>query len=162
MPRRSAADLSIVPLVPGKGRPEPPKALDQIEARAWNDVVDALPDRWLDPAGQLVLRRTVTQVAIAERLEDRLRRLAMMEDDPEALEAEADDRRHASRDREGGHPRSDGAQGDAAKPHGRAREPIAVRARRGDVAAVGDRGEEERWPGLVSNLRRPGRSRRPT
>ena len=62
--------------LPGKGRPEPPKALDQIEARAWNDVIDALPDRWLDPAGQLVLRRTVTQVAIAERLEERLRRLA--------------------------------------------------------------------------------------
>ena len=88
MPRRSAADLSIVPLLPGKGRPEPPKALDQIEARAWNDVIDALPDRWLDPAGQLVLRRTVTQVAIAERLEERLRRLSEMEDDPEALEAE--------------------------------------------------------------------------
>ena len=88
MPRRSAADLSIVPLVPGKGRPEPPKALDQTEARAWNDVVDALPDWFLDPAGQLVLRRTVTQVAIAERLEDRLRRLSAMADDPEALEAE--------------------------------------------------------------------------
>ena len=89
MPRRSAADLSIVPLVPGKGRPEPPKALDQTEARAWNDVVDALPDRFLDLAGQLVLRRTVTQVAIAERLEGRLRRLSEMEDDPEAVEAEA-------------------------------------------------------------------------
>jgi hypothetical protein len=88
MPRRSAADLSIVPLVLGKGRPEPPKALDQTEARAWNDVIDALPDRFLDLAGQLVLRRTVTQVAIAERLEGRLRRLSEMEDDPEALEAE--------------------------------------------------------------------------
>ena len=43
MPRRSQADLSIVPLVPRKGRPEPPKALDQAEARAWNDVVEALP-----------------------------------------------------------------------------------------------------------------------
>ena len=88
MPRRSAADLSIVPLLPGEGRPEPPKALGQIEARAWNDVIDALPDRWLDPAGQLVLRRTVTQVAIAERLEKRLRRFALMDEDPEALEAE--------------------------------------------------------------------------
>ena len=88
MPRRSAADLSIVPMLPGKGRPEPPKALDQIEARAWNDVIDGLPDRWIDPAGQLVLRRTVTQIAIAERLEDRLRRLALLDDDPKALEAE--------------------------------------------------------------------------
>ena len=89
MPRRSDADLSIVPLLPGRGRPEPPKALDQIEARAWNDIVDALPDRWLDPAGQLVLRRTAAQIAIAERLEGRLRRLAMLEDDPEAMEAVA-------------------------------------------------------------------------
>jgi hypothetical protein len=88
MPRRSDADLSIVPMLPGKGRPTPPKALDQIEARAWNDVVDALPAQWLDAASQLVLRRLVCQVAIAERLEDRLRRLALLEDDPEALEAE--------------------------------------------------------------------------
>ena len=103
MPRRSDADLSIVPLLPGRGRPEPPKALDQIEARAWNDVVDALPDRFLDPAGQLVLRRMVTQVAIAERLEERLRRLADMGDDPEALAAEAQLARYASGDREGGY-----------------------------------------------------------
>ena len=48
-----------------------------------------MPDRFLDPARQLVLRRVVTQVAIAERLEDRLRRLALMDDDPEALGAEA-------------------------------------------------------------------------
>ena len=89
MPRRSAADLTLVPLVPGRGRPEPPKALDQAEARAWNDVVDALPDRFLDPAGQLVLRRVVTQVAIAERLEERLRRLAVFDGDAEAMEAEA-------------------------------------------------------------------------
>jgi hypothetical protein len=88
MPRRSDADLSIVPMLPGKGRPAPPKELDQIEARAWNDVVDALPAQWLDAAAQLVLRRLVCQVAIAERLEDRLRRLALLEDDPEALEAE--------------------------------------------------------------------------
>jgi hypothetical protein len=28
-------------MLPGKGRPAPPKALDQVEARAWNDVIDA-------------------------------------------------------------------------------------------------------------------------
>jgi hypothetical protein len=88
MPRRSNADLSIVPLLPGKGRPEPPKALDQIEARAWNDLVDALPGQWIDASAQIVLRRVVAQVAIAERVEARLRDLAMREDDPEALEAE--------------------------------------------------------------------------
>ena len=124
MPRRSVADLSIVPLLPGKGRPEPPKALDQIEARAWNDVIDALPDRWLDPAGQLVLRRTVTQVAIAERLEERLRRLALMDDDPEALEAE---KAIAAMHRETAKAVIAGLtvlQGDAAKPDGCARRQI--------------------------------------
>jgi hypothetical protein len=87
MPRRSAADISLVPMVPGRGRPEPPKALDPIEARAWNDVIDALPGQWVDPAGHLILRRTGAQVAIAERLEARLRDLATMDDDPEALAA---------------------------------------------------------------------------
>jgi hypothetical protein len=77
-----------VPLVPGKGRPAAPKELDQIEARAWNDVVDSLPAQWLDAASQLVLRRVVCQAAIAERLEGRLRRVAEMGDDPEALAAE--------------------------------------------------------------------------
>jgi hypothetical protein len=88
MPRRSDADLSIVPMLPGKGRPEPPKALDQIEARAWNDIVDALPGQWIDAAAQLVLRRVAAQVAIAERVEARLRDLAMREEEPEALEAQ--------------------------------------------------------------------------
>jgi hypothetical protein len=89
MPRRSAADISIVPMLPGKGRPEPPVELDRAEARAWRDVVDSLPDRWLDPAGQLVLRRVAAQITVAGRLEERLRRLSGMGDDPEAMEAEA-------------------------------------------------------------------------
>ena len=75
-------------MLPGKGRPEPPKELDQAEARAWRDVIDSLPDRWLDAASQLILRRVVAQVGVAERLEERLRRLSSMGDDPEALEAE--------------------------------------------------------------------------
>jgi hypothetical protein len=89
MARRPAADLSIVPMVPGRGRPEPPKALDPIEARAWNDVIDALPGQWVDLAGQVILRRAAAQIAIAERVEARLRDLATMGDDPEALAAEA-------------------------------------------------------------------------
>jgi hypothetical protein len=117
MPRRSAADISLVPMLPGKGRPAPPKELDQIEAQARNDVVDALPAQWLDAASQLVLRRLVCQIVIAERLEDRLRRLALLEDDPEALEAEQLLAR-APGDREGGYSRADGVAGDAAQPHG--------------------------------------------
>jgi hypothetical protein len=90
MPRRSAADVSIVPLVPGKGRPEPPKALDPIEARAWHDVVDALPGHWLDPAGQAILSQTATQIALGERLALRLRQMREAgADDEESLEIEA-------------------------------------------------------------------------
>ena len=75
-------------MLPGKGRPEPPAELDQAEARAWRDVIDAVPSQWLDTGAQLILRRVVTQVAFAERLEERLRRLGEMADDPEALAAE--------------------------------------------------------------------------
>jgi hypothetical protein len=72
-PRTGAVEL--VPLVPGRGRPVPPHGLSTHECRIWNDVVDALPDGWLDLAGQLILRRLVMQCAIAERREQRLRRL---------------------------------------------------------------------------------------
>ena len=82
--RRSAAALSVVPLVPGAGRPPPPAGLDRLERRIWRDVVDALPAHWLDPAAQLVLRRLVAQAAIAERREARLRQLrAQGKDDGE-------------------------------------------------------------------------------
>jgi len=74
MARRSASS-QITPIVPGHGRPTSPRALDAIEKRIWRDVVDALPDHWLDPAGQLILRRLVAQAAIAERREARLRQL---------------------------------------------------------------------------------------
>jgi hypothetical protein len=72
MPRRSSADLQVVRL-PGQGRPEPPATLTGVERSAWLAVVDASPERWLDPAGQLVLRRIVAEIAIAERCEERLR-----------------------------------------------------------------------------------------
>jgi hypothetical protein len=75
MPRRSAADISIVSLVPGKGRPEPPKELDLVERRAWNDVVDSLPGYWLDPAGQILLEQTAAEIALGKRLALRLRQM---------------------------------------------------------------------------------------
>jgi hypothetical protein len=77
MPRHSAAELAAppAPQIPGQGRPEPPKHLDDLEQAIWREVVDALPPYWIDGAGQLVLRRLVAQSAIAERSEARLRRL---------------------------------------------------------------------------------------
>jgi hypothetical protein len=73
--RKSSASLSVVPVVPGQGRPKPPAGLDSLEKRIWRNVVDALPAHWLDPAGQIILRRLVAQAAIAERREARLRQL---------------------------------------------------------------------------------------
>jgi hypothetical protein len=81
MPRKAAAELAIVPRVPGRGRPEPPADLDPLEQRIWREVVDALPGHWLDRAGQLVLRRLAAQAAVSERQEARLRLLRAQEQD---------------------------------------------------------------------------------
>ena len=149
-------------MLPGKGRPAPPKALDQVEARAWNDVVDALPSQWIDAAAQMVLRRLVCQIAIAERLEARLRQLAMMADDPEALEAE---QMLARMHRETAKSVVHGLTALRATPRSRmaAREGRSrFRAGHGRIPAVGNRGQEARWPGLVNHLRHSGRSPRLT
>jgi hypothetical protein len=75
MPRRSANDSNIVRL-PGRSRPAPPAKLTQAEQRAWRAIVDASPDRFIDGAGQLILRRVVAQIALAERHEQRLANIA--------------------------------------------------------------------------------------
>jgi hypothetical protein len=73
--RKSAASLSVVPVIPGAGRPDPPSHLDAIESQIWRAVVGALPDRWIDAAGEQVLLRLVAQAAVAAGLETRLRAL---------------------------------------------------------------------------------------
>ncbi len=47
--RKSEASLTVIPVVPGQGRPEPPESLDTLERRIWRDVVAALPAQlgWL-------------------------------------------------------------------------------------------------------------------
>jgi hypothetical protein len=77
---RSPAALSVVPaVIPGQGRPEPPVDLDSLEAEVWREVIAALPAHWVDPAGQLILRRLAAQSAVALRLEERLRQLRAQE-----------------------------------------------------------------------------------
>jgi hypothetical protein len=75
MSRGRKSEASYLAVVPGQGRPKPPPGLDRLERPIWKAVVAALPAHWLDPAGQLVLRRLVCQAAIAERREARLREL---------------------------------------------------------------------------------------
>jgi len=80
--RKSPAELAVVPvLVPGAGRPEPPPDLDSLEQHIWREVIAALPPHWIDPAGQLILRRLTAQAAIAERLEIQLRQLRAADQD---------------------------------------------------------------------------------
>ena len=73
--RRSAAALTVVPQVPGAGRPRAPRGLDELEKRIWKDVVDSLPAFWVDSAGALILRRLCAQGAVLQRQEARLREL---------------------------------------------------------------------------------------
>jgi hypothetical protein len=77
-----------VAVIPGQGRPKPPAGLDSLEKRIWRNVVDALPAYWLDPAGQIILRRLVAQAAIAERREARLRQLRAENKDDGEVAAE--------------------------------------------------------------------------
>jgi hypothetical protein len=96
MPRRSAAELAVPPVpIPGQGRPEPPEHLDDLERTIWQEVVAALPPFWVDGAGQLVLRRLVAQAAIAERVEEWLRKLRRHNQDADE-DAEALAVRHAA------------------------------------------------------------------
>jgi hypothetical protein len=85
--RKSAVSLSVVPTsLPGE-RPPPPAELDEIEARLWRTIVDALPPTWLDAAAQTILVRAVAQAAICEDLECQLRkfRAARLDDDEVAV-----------------------------------------------------------------------------
>jgi hypothetical protein len=90
MPRKSAASLTVIPCVPGRGRPEPPADLDELESRIWHEVIDALPSHWCDSASRIILRRAVAQAAVAERQEARLRQLRAQDpDDKETAELAA-------------------------------------------------------------------------
>ena len=105
-----------------QGPPSAAKGARSDRGPSLNDIIDALPGQWVDAAAQLVLRRVAAQVAIAERVEARLRDLAMRDDDPEALEAEQMLARHASRDLEVHHPWAVGLESNPAEPvHGGAR-----------------------------------------
>jgi hypothetical protein len=91
----AAASFTVVPLVPGAGRPDPPAGLDGVEKRIWTAIVGSLPDHWIDAAGEQILRRAVSQCAIAERREAKLRALRAQDpdrDDEVTAELEASHR----------------------------------------------------------------------
>jgi hypothetical protein len=43
---KGVTELSVVPLLPGSGRPPAPDDLTKPEADTWRSVVDAMPLRW--------------------------------------------------------------------------------------------------------------------
>jgi phage terminase small subunit len=73
--RKSINALSVVPLIPGQGRPKPPRALDRAEKTVWRDIVGAMPPNWFGLESQPVLRRLCAQIVISEGLEERLRKI---------------------------------------------------------------------------------------
>ena len=73
--RKSIEALSVVPLIPGRGRPEPPRALDRAEKAVWREIVGAMPPNWFGLECQPVLRRLCAQIVISEGLEEQLRKV---------------------------------------------------------------------------------------
>ena len=73
--RKSINALSVVPLIPGQGRPGPPRALDRAEKTVWRDIVGAMPPNWFGLESQPVLRRLCAQIVISEGLEEQLRKV---------------------------------------------------------------------------------------
>jgi hypothetical protein len=73
--RKSTNALSVVPLIPGRGRPEPPRALDRAERAVWREIIGAMPSNWFGLECQPVLRRLCAQIVISEGLEEQLRKV---------------------------------------------------------------------------------------
>jgi phage terminase small subunit len=76
--RKSAAELSVVPLIPGaQRRPEPPKEFTAAEAEVWRLTVGAMRPDWFGPETRPLLRGYCTQVWICQLLQERLRGLSV-------------------------------------------------------------------------------------
>ena len=73
MPRRSSNDLSVVPMTPGAGRPEPPSELDADERTAWLEIVGAMPANWFKTEALPLLHDLVAHIVTSRELQRRLR-----------------------------------------------------------------------------------------
>ena len=73
--RKSIDALTVVPVIPGQGRPEPPPALDRAEKAVWREIVGAMPPNLFGLESQPVLRRLCAQIVISEGLEEQLRKV---------------------------------------------------------------------------------------
>jgi hypothetical protein len=64
----SAADLAVVPLVPGDQKPAPPEDMPEKEAEHWRTIVNAMPLRYFGKETWPVLRGLCKHLVIAEML----------------------------------------------------------------------------------------------
>ena len=71
MPRKPAAELSVVPLIPGEGRPPPPEDLTRREAEIWRSIVDPMPSRWFGRETWPLLRALCLHTVMLEQLRER-------------------------------------------------------------------------------------------
>jgi hypothetical protein len=71
---KSTADLTVVPLLPGFGRPPPPEDMTKLEAEVWKSTVDSMPPRWFGTAQHELLRGYCAHCVMANQLLIRWRR----------------------------------------------------------------------------------------
>lgn len=68
MPRRSAADLTVVPIGPAVHRLSAPPSLIPEEAKVWDDVVATKPADWFQADSAPILAEYCRAVVMAARL----------------------------------------------------------------------------------------------
>jgi hypothetical protein len=78
MPRRSASDIALSPLlVPADDRPERPADMGEAAAAIWRGVVGAMRSRWFTGENRDLLVRYCNAMAEASRLEAELARVGV-------------------------------------------------------------------------------------
>ena len=64
---RKLPHLTVIPKIPGQGRPEP-EDLPAAEAKVWRRIVDAMPAHWFGAENQPLLRCLCSMIATSEAL----------------------------------------------------------------------------------------------
>src|SRR5262245_65432308 len=64
---RKSPNLTVIPKIPGQGRPEP-ENLPAAEAKVWRSIVGAMPEHWFGPENQPLLRCLCSMIATSEAL----------------------------------------------------------------------------------------------
>lgn len=74
MPRKSREALSVVPMIPGAGRPQPPPELDEEESAHWRAIVGSMPPNWFKTESLPILRALIGHIVMSDVLQCRLRK----------------------------------------------------------------------------------------